>query len=273
MPVGAPCLETTTYAGSVPRARLLFVLAAVLLLTACDGYVEEIRVRSTGEAQLSARATVVCTDELQQALFGGDPCPVIDDAARTGEIGDLPFGYQLDANEVSIVASGEADRRVVDATWTGDAEDMASLLVDGGTVTVLDEDRTEVVFRSTGTPAEALANTDDPELSELLRRSRWESAEFRINAPDLVEEHNGDRIQGRIVIWDIDNTAPDEFRLVWTTADPARRIWWVVVATLVLLGVITMMLVIERPGPKPKSTAESDASDQDGTTAVNGSGS
>lgn len=259
----------------MPKARLILVLAVVMLATACDGYVEEIRVRSTGEAQLSARATVVCTDELQRALFGADPCPIIDDAARTGDIGDLPFGFELDPNLVSIVASGEADRRVVDATWTGQAEDMMSLLVDGGTVTVLDDQRTEVVFRSAGTPAEALATTEDRELSELLRRSRWEPAEFRINAPDLVEEHNGDRIQGRIVVWEIDDDVPAEFRLVWTTEDPERRIWWIVVAVLVLIGVIALMLVLEKPSKSP-SKPDADgpgAPAQDGTTAPKGSGS
>lgn len=225
----------------------LFAVLAVLLLSACDGYIEEVKVRRDGEVELAAQAIVVCTDPLQQALFDGDPCEVIDRAVRTGEIGELPFDFEVDPNEVSLVASGEQDRRTVDALWRTSATELNSLLVTGGEITVLDEDRTEVVFFPAGSLNETLSNTDDPELAELVARSRWPSAEFRIQTDDLIEEHNGDRIQGRIVIWDLDDDHPDEFRVVWTTADPPRQLWGFAVAGFVLVAVLAMIVILEGP--------------------------
>ena len=110
------------------RWQLVSVLA-LLFLTACDGYIEEVKVRRDGEVELAAQAIVVCTDPLQQALFDGDPCEVIDRAVRTGEIGELPFDFEVDPNEVSLVASGEQDRRTVDALWRTSATELDSLLV------------------------------------------------------------------------------------------------------------------------------------------------
>ena len=127
------------------------------------------------------------------------------------------------------------------------ATELNSLLVTGGEITVLDEDRTEVVFFPAGSLNETLSNTDDPELAELVARSRWPSAEFRIQTDDLIEEHNGDRIQGRIVIWDLDDDHPDEFRVVWTTADPPRQLWGFAVAGFVLVAVLAMIVILEGP--------------------------
>ena len=228
------------------RWQLVSVLA-LLFLTACDGYIEEVKVRRDGEVELAAQAIVVCTDPLQQALFDGDPCEVIDRAVRTGEIGELPFDFEVDPNEVSLVASGEQDRRTVDALWRTSATELDSLLVSGGEIRILDDERTEAVFFPAGSPDEVLANTDDPELATLVSRSRWPAAEFRINTPDLIEEHNGDRIQGRIVIWDLDDDHPDEFRVVWSTADPPRQIWGFAVAGLVLVAVLAMIVILEGP--------------------------
>lgn len=225
----------------------VLVALCVVFLSACDSYIEEVKVRRDGEVELAAQAIVVCNDPLQQAIFDGDPCDVIDNAVRTGEIGELPFGFEVDPNEVSIVASGEADRRTVDALWRTSAEDLNSILVSGGIVTPLDDERTEAVFFPVDTPAIELETTDDPELSELVRRSRWQPAEFRLNTPDIIEEHNADRIQGRIVIWDIDGDHPDEFRVVWTTADPPRQLWGFAIAGAVLFIVLAMMVVLEGP--------------------------
>lgn len=225
----------------------LFSILALVLLSACDGYIEEVRVRSDGQVQLAAQAIVVCTDPLQQELFGGDPCDVIDRAVRTGEIGDLPFDFEVDPNQVSLVAEGEQDRRTVDALWETSVENFSSLLVAGGEITVLDEQRTEVVFFPTGAPDDVLDTTDDPDLAAAVSRSRWPAAEFRIATPDIVEEHNGDRIQGRLVIWELDDDHPEEFRVVWTTADPPRQLWGFAVAGLVLIGVLAMIVVLESP--------------------------
>lgn len=229
-----------------------FLLLTLFVLTACDGYIEEVKVRADGEVELAAQAIVVCNDPLQEALFEGDPCEVIDRAVRTGDIGALPFDFAVDSNEVSLVASGEQDRRTVDALWRTSASELDSLLVGGGEVRALDDQRTEAVFFPSDAPADLLASTDDPELREQVSRSRWPAAEFRVNTPDLIEEHNGDRIQGRIVIWDLDGDHPDEFRVVWTTEDPPRQLWGFAVAGVVLVGVVAMMLVLEGPKREAK---------------------
>lgn len=264
-PIGASDFKSGTYAWRVRISRWHFVaLIAFLLLTACDGYIEEVKVRRDGEVELAAQAIVVCNDPLQEAIFDGDPCEIIDRAVRTGEIGELPFGVDVDPNEVSLVASGEADRRTVDALWRTSAVELETLLVSGGEINVLDDQRTEVIFFPADAPVQQLAETDDPELNELVRRSRWAASEFRINTPDLIEEHNGDRIQGRIVIWDLDGDHPDEFRVVWTTEDPPRQIWGFAVAGVVLVGVLAMMLVLESPKRRSGSltaTAESATTD------------
>lgn len=237
------------------RRVFLFVIAA-LALTACDGYIEEARVQRDGTVEFAARATVVCTDELQQAIWGGDPCDVIDDAIRTGEIGDLPFDFDLDPNRVSLVGTGEADRRVVDALWSGTATELSSVLVSGGEISILDELRTEAVFTPADTPATALETSTDPEIVEQLRFSRWEPAEFRITAPDLIVEHNGDKIQGRVVVWYMDGAVPDEFRVVWTTETPPLRWWWWVVGSSILMIVLFMMITIEGPAQAKANAAE-----------------
>lgn len=237
------------------RWQLLPVLA-ILFLSACDGYIEEVKVRRDGEVELAAQAIVVCNDPLQVALFdGGDPCEVIDRAIETGEISELPFDFSVDPNEVSIVADGEQDRRTVDALWRTSATALESLLVTGGEVRILDEERTEAVFFPANAPADLLESTDDAELVALTNRSRWPAAEFRINTPDLIEEHNGDRIQGRIVIWELDGDIPEEFRVVWTTADPPRQLWGFAVAGAVLISVLAMIVVLEGPKRDGKKSA------------------
>ena len=228
------------------RRFFLFVVAAVVL-SACDGYIEEARVGRDGNVEFAARATVVCTDELQQAIWGGDPCDVIDGAIRSGDVGELPFDFELDPNQVSLVGTGEADRRVIDALWSGPAEEMSTVLVSGGQITILDDVRTEAIFFPADTPATALAESTDPGIVEALLFSRWEPAEFRITAPDLVEDHNGDRIQGRVVVWNIDGDVPDEFRVVWTTETSPLRVWWWAVGSIILMGVLFMMIAIDGP--------------------------
>ena len=237
------------------RRLFLFVLAA-LSLSACDGYIEEARVQRDGTVEFAARATVVCTDELQQAIWGGDPCGVIDDAVRTGEISELPFDFELDPNRVSLVGTGEADRRVIDALWSGTADEFSSVLVSGGQISTLDDVRTEAIFTPANTPATALDASTDPAIVEQRRFSRWEPAEFRITTPDLVVEHNGDKIQGRVVVWYMDGDVPDEFRVVWTTERPALRWWWWVVGSSILMIVLFMIVTIEGPAQAKANAAQ-----------------
>ena len=238
------------------RFRLSFLLLAVLFLSACDGYIEELRVQADGTVEFAAQAIVVCTDPLQQEIWGGDPCEQIDQAIRTGEIGDLPFDYQLDPNRVSLVGTGEADRRTVDVSWSGTVEEMNSLLAGPGRVTQLNEQDTEVIFTSLGTVNEALFATDDPDLVRELSNSRWNPGEFRINAPNVVIDHNGDEIQGRIVIWNLDGDQPEEFRVVFTTEEPPTQVWFFVLIGVILIVVLIMIATLEKPPTRrPKGSA------------------
>ena len=119
-------------------------------------------------------------------------------------------------------------------------------------MTQLNEQDTEVVFTSQGTVNEALFATNDPDLMRELSNSRWNPGEFRINAPSIVIDHNGDEIQGRIVIWNLDGDQPDEFRVVFTTEEPPLRWWWVVASGVIFTTVLGMMLTLESP-PKRKT--------------------
>jgi len=240
--------------------RALLCVLALIVLTACDGYIEEARITSDRSVDFAAQATVVCTDELQVAIWGGDPCEPIDEALRSGDYGAFPLGVELDENRVSVVADGDLDRRVLDANWTGKAEELSSLLVSGGEVRVLDELRAEARFDSTGTPYDRIQQSTDSEVIEALRRSRWEPAEFRIRVPDLIEEHNADRIQGRFAIWYIDGDHPDEFRVQWTSEEAGQRWWWLILGVLVLLGVVAMIVILEGPRSR-RSRAEADAAE------------
>lgn len=227
--------------------RALLGVVAVLFLSACDEYIEEAQITPEGSVEFFARATVDCRDDLQQAIWGEDPCERIDTAVRTGDFGTLPLDIELDANRVAVLGSGEQERRVIDASWSGEAEELVSLLVTGGEVQVLDEQRSEVVFSSVGNAFERLLDSADPEIVAELRTSRWEPAQFRVRAPDLITEHNADRIQGRVVVWNIDEDMPSEFRVAWTTEGPARQVWWIVAASVILLGVVVLIITMEGP--------------------------
>ncbi|MFT7476352.1 MAG: hypothetical protein ACI81L_003305 [Verrucomicrobiales bacterium] len=232
--------------------RFVLLIAALVLLTACDGYIEEARVQRDGSVEFVVQARVDCSDPLQQEIWGGDPCDAIDDAIRTGQIGDLPLGVSIDPNRVSIVGSGEADRRTIDVTWNGNVSEVSSLLVTSGSVRELDDLRTEATFEPSDSPLEALNSSADEGIIEQLRVSRWEPATFRITTPDLVIEHNGDDIQGRVVIWELDDDRPDQFRVVWTTEDPQRRWWWWAIVSTSLMVILLMMVALEgSPKTKP----------------------
>lgn len=234
--------------------RLVFLFLAAFVLSACDGYIEEVRIQPDGSIEFAAEARIACSDPLQVEMWGENPCDQIDTAIRTGEIGELPFNFELDPNRVSLVGDGEADRRVIDVAWSGTPEEFSSLLAGSGTVTQLNDEETEVVFTSAGTPLDQLLSSTDAGLVRELASSRWNPSEFRINVPDLVVDHNGDDIQGRIVIWNLDDELPDEFRVVFTAEDPPRQIWWYLLGSGLLLVILVMMVTLEKPpARKPKS--------------------
>lgn len=213
------------------------MILLVLLVSACDGYIEQAAIDNEGAVSLDAKATVVCGDSLMAELWTGDeaPCDAIDAFTRSGSGGDnfalLP---NLDPNRLGLIATGEQDRRIVDVTWEGGISEFETLLVTGGTLAELDGERTELTI----TPRDLVDRAD-------VRVARWPAAEFRIVAPDVVVDHNGDDVQGRIVIWNFDDDRPDEFRVVWSTEERGLRVWWWFVGGAILTGVLFMMVALE----------------------------
>lgn len=238
------------------QRALLWILGA-LLLTACDSYIEEARVQSDGSIEFASQATVVCNDELQVAIWGENPCAQIDTATRTGDFGELPLDLNFDPNRVSVVGTGEQDRRELTARWSGQPDELNTLLVNGAEVRVLDELRTEAVFQTADTAFSRLGESSDVDVQDALGRSRWNPAQFRVRVPALVEEHNADRIQGRILVWNLDQNAPDEFRVVWTTERPQRHWWWWILSSAVLGGILILMVLIEGPAARKRSSEDS----------------
>lgn len=238
-------------------------MLAMLVLSACDSYIEEARVMPDGTVEFAVSATVVCSDDLQEAIWGADPCEQLDSAVRTGDFGALPLDVDLDPNRVSVVGSGEQDRRTIEAAWTGQPAEVSTLLVSGAEIQVLDEFRSEIVFSTLGTALERLEASTDPDIVDGLLRSRWDPAEFRIRAPDLISDHNADRLQGRFAIWELDGDHPEEFRVEWTSEGPTRQVWWWVLSSVILLTILVMMVVIEGPrAAKERASRQREAAEQ-----------
>jgi len=216
--------------------RAILPLVVVFLVTACDGYIEQVTIDEQGIVALDAQATVVCSDPLTAELWAGDvaPCDTIDSFTRSGPSGE-PFALlpRLDPDRLGLVATGEQDRRVVDVTWEGGLDELETLLVTGGSTIRLDEERTEFTI----SPREVI----DPAKTDA---ARWPAAEFRIIAPERVVEHNGDDIQGRTVIWYFDGPQ-DELRVVWGVEERGFRVWWWLVGSAILTGVLFMMITLE----------------------------
>lgn len=219
-----------------------FVLLA-LFLSACDGYVEQVSVEADGSVSFAARATVVCADELQVAMWDAPPCDVLDAAVAGDAVAGLPFDFVVDQARVSLVSDGELDRRRIDAGWEGSIDEMQTLLVSGGSTRALGEERVEATFSPSGTPLERFRASE--ELAPLVQRSFWPAAEFRVVAPSRVVEHNGDAIAGRTVTWTLDGDEPDVFRLVWSTDERGIRYWWWMVGAGILSLVLFLMLKLE----------------------------
>lgn len=245
------------------RLRLVPLALVVLLLTACDGYIEQVTLDDAGAVEFRAEATVACNDPLQREVWGGDGCDQIDAMVRGAEAGELPFGFEVDPNRLSLVNDGDLDRRRLDARWEGTVDELETVLVRGGAITVLDENRTEATFTTAGSVAEQFFAAADGYVAD---DSAWETAQFRVVAPEIVVEHNGDDIQGRTVVWRFDGDLPEEFRVVWSSEERGSQIWWWVVAGTILLGVLAMMAVLEGPnrGRIEKTIADTAAGAADG---------
>jgi hypothetical protein len=237
------------------RLRLLVSVVAVMLtLSGCDGYIEQVRVEADGSVDFSARATVVCGDELQRTLWDEPPCAVIDRASRGESLTELPFNFEFDPGRLGVVSEGEQDRRRIDATWQGSVTELETLLVSGAEVRALDDGQVEATFSPSGAPQDRLTSSDD--LAAVVSSAGWPAPEFRVIAPELIVEHNGDDIQGRTVIWTLDGDEPDVFRLVWSTDERGIRVWWWIVGAAILTAVLFMMIVLERPAsPKDAGPA------------------
>ena len=216
------------------RVAISAVLVMAVGLTGCDLYVEQASIRPDGEIAFLAEADVVCDDQPLNELFGRDPCDVIDEAVAGTSTGDLPFGVEL-PETVEIESTGEFGRREVQVRWSGPVEDFSSLLVSGVTITSDDGDLSTATFSTNDAPAALLG----------ARPSRWAAGEFRAIAPAVVVEHNGDDIQGRSVIWVIDDDRPDEFTFTWSTEERGIRVWWWIIGAIILGGVLMMIVYLE----------------------------
>lgn len=247
-PPAGPGME---HSGAMLRNARFLVLVVLLALTACDGYIEQVTVDETGSVEFRAEATVVCTDELQQELWGGDGCGQIDEIVRGVDVAELPFDFELDQNRVGLVADGELDRRRIDATWDGTLAELETVLVSGGSLRSLDSQRTEAVFVPAGSVADQMLASDDFVAGD----ANWEVAEFRVIAPEVITEHNGDIIQGRTVVWHFDDDRPEEFRVVWTSETRGFQVWWWIVAGGVLITVLVMMIKLEGPNRRARNAA------------------
>lgn len=226
------------------RLRLVPLALVLVLLTACDGYIEQVTLDHAGAVEFRAEATVVCNDPLQREVWGGDGCDQIDAMVRGADAGDLPFDFEVDPNRLSLVNDGDLDRRRLDARWEGKLDELETVLVGSGTITILDENRTEATFTTAGSVAEQFFAEADGYVAD---DSAWETAQFRVIVPEVVVEHNGDDIQGRTVVWRFDGDLPDEFRVVWSSEERGAQVWWWVVAGTILLAVLAMMAVLEGP--------------------------
>lgn len=232
-----------------PMSRLGLVVsmvAALIVLSACDGYIEQVRIADDESVEFDARATIACLDELTADIWGDSPCDTIDAVAR-GESPDvLPFELGLDTDRTSIVAAGEQDRRRIDVTWEGAVEEFGSVLIEAARVDRIGETTVELVVTPGRSPMEDFLAR--PEAFERLADAGWPPAEFRVVAPGVITEHNADEINGRTVSWFFDRDRPEVFRVRWTGEGPPTRYWWWIVGGSVLVAVLFMMATLEGSG-------------------------
>jgi hypothetical protein len=213
------------------------------MVTGCDGYIEQITVGSDGDASFAARGTIACAIDVQTEIWGDAPCDIIDRVSRGGIVADLPFGVVLDQTRTGIVAEGEQDRRRVDATWEGTVDGIGTLLVASAELRTIDSSTFELTVNPAGSPADAVLN--DARFAAGLDDAGWPPAEFRVVAPEVITEHNADRINGRTVTWFYDADRPEILRVRWTTDGPPIRIWWWIVGGAVLAVVLFMIVSLE----------------------------
>lgn len=227
-------------------SRLGLVVAtaiAVVLLSGCDGFIEQVRITEAGTVDFDARATVACRDELTDEIWGESACATIDALARGADPAELPFGFAYDPDRTSIVADGEQDRRRIDVTWEGAVDEFGSVLVERARVDRIDESTAELTLTPGRSPAaEFLAGND---AFARLADAGWPAAELRVVAPAVIVEHNGDEINGRTVSWFFDEDRPEELRVRWDLDGPETRYWWWIVGGSILVAVLFMMVTLE----------------------------
>lgn len=236
-------------------ASLVIVSACVVLVAGCDRYVEQAALRPDGTVAFLAEADIICSDPLQNAVFDRDPCEIINDLADGETTADLPFEFNLD-NAVEFEVSGALDRRTLLARWQGPRAEFRSVLVSGLTITELDGERTQATFTTDGAPAATFAQSTEPGILAALPTSRWAVGEFRAIAPAVVVEHNGDRVDGRTVIWEFDDDVPETLNLTWSTEERSFRLWWWAIGAAILGAVLIMIVVFEGRKDEPEETAD-----------------
>ena len=216
---------------------------AVLALSGCDGFIEQVRVTEAGTVDFDARATVACLDELTEDIWGDGACATIDSVARGDEPVGLPFGFAYDPTRAAVVVDGTQDRRRIDVTWEGSVEEFGSVLVERVRIDRVDESTAEMTLTPGRSPAAEFLAT--PGAATRLADAGWPAPELRVVAPAVIVEHNGDEINGRTVSWFFDGDRPEELRVRWDLDGPERRYWWWIVGGTILVAVLFMMVTLE----------------------------
>ena len=225
------------------HARAIVLLVVVLLVSACDGYVEQATVGADGSVSFEAQATISCDDELQRELWGPSPCERLDAAGRGGDMGALPLGFAFDSDRATLVVDGVQDRRRITTTWEGTADELSTPLLERVELRSIDDSVTELVAIPGQAPIVRFLGS--PGVSERVADAGWPAAELRVVAPDVIVEHNADEINGRVVTWRFDRDRPETLEVRWTTEPPATRYWWWLVGGSILVAVLFMMVSLE----------------------------
>ena len=239
--------------GSCRKVRLSsFALGAILLLTACDGYREVITLEDR-ELDLFVSTTVICNDALTVELFGSDACTQLSD----GELPTAMATMTAASATTEFKVEGELDRRTITVTEDDvDADQLSTGLVTSARFDLVDDTTGRVVFDTAASPWSDLRA--DENFDELQRQSRWPDPVFQFVAPDVVTEHNGDAIDGRVVTWNLDGLEDRLLTVTWSTQDPPRRWWWWIVGGVILIGVLFMMMTLEPQRNVPETDTSTD---------------
>ncbi len=236
---------TRTLSAAGMATRLTWLLAMALVLAGCRIHiVQETIVNEDGSGLL--RAILALDDEAREAVesLGADETDIFDLGAQT-EGWDVQDWAEDDLTGIELtrpfaglddvaVVLGEPDQTI--------PVERVSLTQDGD----------DFFFEATlGDPAaleEATDNSffDAEQVAQLL--SEFVETEVRMQLPGDVQEHNADRVEDGVLIWDIDVTAPSRTLMATSTIGGGPPIGALAAgAGAVVLAAAVVFLVLRRP--------------------------